>query len=92
MSNFEVMSFKDKTSRDATFGDLRRTGNRSEREVVKFSGCEPKMSEHGNGELELDSRFRVRYSSIFYLAYPRREDERKTRRREMKDRQCESKS
>ncbi len=86
MSNTEVMVYRDKFARDAVFDDLRRTGNRSEQEVVKFSDVEPILNGLPHGELELDSKGRVRYRSIFCLAYPRREDERKTRRREMRDR------
>lgn len=85
--NMEVMSFKDKDIRDSAFNDLRRSNFPNERAVVKYSESEPVLNGHAHGELELDSKQRVRYTTIFYLAYPRREDEQKTQRRERKDRQ-----
>ena len=86
MSNqFEVMQFDSSASRDAAFDDLRMSDQRNEQQVVKFSSCEQLLSPHGNGELELDSKGRVRYVSTFFVAYPRLEDEHKTKRRQRKD-------
>jgi hypothetical protein len=87
MSNMEVMTFKDKEARDRAFEDLRGSDLPNERAVVKFSDCEIVLSGHAHGEISLDGKNRVRYISTFSLAYPRQQDEQKTKRRDRKDRQ-----
>jgi hypothetical protein len=45
---FEVITTTDKAKRDQMFQDLRRNGDKLERQVVKFSSNEPFVDENGD--------------------------------------------
>jgi hypothetical protein len=70
--NMEVITTADKDQRDRMYADLRQNGDEFERQVVKFSDCEPT----GEKKVILVGRatkmgFRLIYRSIWGLAYPR---------------------
>ncbi len=57
MNNTEVVTTQDKDARDRMYADLRRGGNKFERQVVRFSDCEY-ISKIG-------------WRQVWSLAYPR---------------------
>jgi len=71
-NNYEVITTADKQKRDEMYADLRANGNALERQVVKFSDCEPTggnylvFYEHGD-----DFYSRPDYRSTWSIAYPR---------------------
>jgi hypothetical protein len=72
VNNTEVMTFPDKDARNRVYEDLRRNGDDLERQVVKFSDCEPT----GEKRVVLQGRgarvgFRLVYRSTYSVAYPR---------------------
>lgn len=58
----EVITTTDKAKRDALFDDLRKNGNRQERQVVKFSSNEVHAGQYVAGRLV--------YRSTWSVAYP----------------------
>lgn len=71
MSHMEVMTFKDRDARDRAFADLRSSDLPNEKAVVKYSDCEVVLAGRPHGEISLDGKNRVKYISIYCLAYPR---------------------
>ena len=72
MNNTETMTFPDRDARDKVYQDLRRNGDELERQVVRFSDCEPT----GEKRVVLEGRgnrvgFRIVYRSTYSIAYPR---------------------
>lgn len=65
----ETITQDSKEKRDAIYDDLRRTGNRLERQVVKFSSQE--MIVGDGGEIVLDEKGRETYKTVWSVAYPR---------------------
>jgi hypothetical protein len=88
MNQFEVITTQDKNARDQIFDELRHSDLLNERQVIKFSDCEPVLNGLPHGELRLDHSNRIVYRSTFSVAYPRTEEpeETKTRRRKQRDR------
>lgn len=66
----EVITTTDKDQRDRMFDDLRKNGNRLERQVVKFSGVEmvepPTIDNTVDPPIETRAKFRSTYS----ISYP----------------------
>jgi hypothetical protein len=62
--NFEVLTSRDKAVRDKLFGELKYTGDKLERQVVKFSGV-------GEELVEVDGKEQVKYHSTWSVAYPK---------------------
>lgn len=58
--SMEVITTEDKEKRDALFDELRKTGNRLEKQVVKFSGCR-NIAKPGDPP---------QYVSTYSVAYP----------------------
>jgi hypothetical protein len=72
MNNTEIMTFPDKDARNRVYEDLRIHGDEFERQVVRFSDCEPT----GEKRVVLAGRgnrvgFRIVYRSTYSIAYPR---------------------
>jgi hypothetical protein len=88
MNQFEIISTHDKNARDQIFDELRHSDLPNERQVVRFSDCEPVLSGLPHGEIKLDSKNLACYVSTWSVAYPRHEedDETKSRRRSQRDR------
>ena len=69
MPGFEIIETTDKDKRDDIFDRLRTTGEDNERQAVRFSSVRPVMA--GESEFALDDKGRVRYESVWSVAYPR---------------------
>lgn len=61
----EVITTTDKDQRDRMFDDLRKNGNRLERQVVKFSSVETVMVEDS-----VSGKAVPTYRSTYSVAYP----------------------
>jgi hypothetical protein len=70
--NTEVITTTDKDQRDRMYEDLRKHGDDLERQVVRFSDCEP-TDEVEQVWYERGKKFHTRpvYRSTWGLAYPR---------------------
>jgi hypothetical protein len=71
-NRFEVYTSIDKAKRDELFQALRTKGIGAERQVVKFSGCEPVLGE--DGKQLRDKKGRLVWQSNWSVAHPRLED------------------
>lgn len=63
MNNTEVITLTDKDKRDEIYDEFRRTGNRFEKQVVKFSSYESIRSPFDDGK--------TYYRSTWSIAYPK---------------------
>ena len=67
---FFTIACPDKETRDAAYRSLRTTGNRLERQAVRFTDVEPVMNPQVPGEIVLDAQGRITYRTIWGVAYP----------------------
>lgn len=75
--SMEVITTIDKDQRDRLFADLRQNGNEVEKQVVKFSGNEPILTESGKPRGHFVSygvtgknQWRSLFRSTWSVAYP----------------------
>ncbi len=71
MNGFETIKTTDKARRDNIFHELRSSEMSlpEERQAVKYSDVEPIML--SEDEFALDEKNRVRYQTVFFVAYPK---------------------
>lgn len=79
--NFEVITTRSKEQRDAMFLNFRKSDDKLERQVVKFSGSEPVIGDDGKQEVETHTTHydgkqlfkvnRLKFVSNWSIAYPR---------------------
>jgi hypothetical protein len=67
---YETIGTFDKQKRDEQFDNLRKTGNRLERQAVRYSEPVVMMNPEVPGEILLDKQGRIRYNSLYVVAYP----------------------
>ena len=69
--SFEEIACTTKQERDELFQKLRKTGNRLERQAIRYSEPVMILDPKVEGEILLDSKGRPRYTQIWVVAYPR---------------------
>jgi hypothetical protein len=77
-NNFETITTADKQKRDAMYDELRASDNAQERQVVKFSDCEPTgekelvwFGKKRAGQKDKEPEVRNVYRSTWSVAYPK---------------------
>lgn len=92
----EIITTTDKDTRDRMFEDLRTNGNELEKQVVKFSGVEPVLTDSGEPRgyfvsyrVTGKNQWRPLYRSTWSVAYPSEPDSNPTSRRARRDKVAE---
>ncbi len=67
---YETIGTTDKDKRNEQYDNLRKTGNRLERQAVRYSEPTPLMNLEVLGEILLDKKGRIRYTNMYMVAYP----------------------
>lgn len=69
--SYEEIGTTDKQKRDEQYHNLRKNGNRLERQAIRYSEPIMMLNPEVAGEILLDKQGRPRYTQLYVVAYPR---------------------